>query len=277
MKTPRYILVIGFLLYAGCLCNQNGLCVDRPSERQALEYLKAIQNNQTNSSGKLLIPFLDAKSQSNVVVTISDYFGNGVLCPMKYSNTISNSNLFTQEQRTMIEDIFIKYKNYEGFTTNSGPVGTRLLSLRQTNIIVPFFHRTNEMWQSRFQYTNSAGCEQEIIGSHAFSAKYRDKRGSGYNIWIGDIGGGSMLQFSQVSRHTVNGIYLELDNNGTSADLLKNPFADRLAEYRKYTNGMVIGKYLAWRPESGNLILEADFKKPYNLEKHRIDMQMFQR
>jgi hypothetical protein len=29
-----------------------------------------------------------------------------------------------------------------------------------------------------------------------------------------------------------------------------------------------------WNPKNNNLILEAEFKEPYNFEKHRIDLWM---
>ena len=43
----------------------------------------------------------------------------------------------------------------------------------------------------------------------------------------------------------------------------------------QYTNGMNIGKYLMWNPENGNLLMEADFKEPYDFEKHRTDQNLF--
>jgi len=56
-----------------------------------------ILSGQTNQPGKLIIPFLDEASQSNVNVTVLDILGNGQPCPAEYTNIVSNTNLFTAE------------------------------------------------------------------------------------------------------------------------------------------------------------------------------------
>jgi hypothetical protein len=104
---------------------------------------------QKNQSEKRFIPFLDKGSQSNVTVTVADVFGDGVPCPRVYTNSLSNTNLFTLEQQRLIEDVLAKYTK---LTTNSGPPGTELTSLRRTNLLIEAMGRTVdvEKWIARF-------------------------------------------------------------------------------------------------------------------------------
>jgi len=129
---------------------------------------------------RLFIPFLDPASQSNVTVTVSD-FGKGQPCPPEFANSVSNTNLFTHEEQQMIRDIFVKYKNV---TTNSGPPGTILINFYKTNFVIqPIYwvktndwnrRRTNELWVSDFQYTNSESREEIRFGG-GMSATFTDK------------------------------------------------------------------------------------------------------
>src|SRR5208337_4989301 len=77
---------------------------------------------QSNQAERLFVPFLDNESQNNVIVAISDTSGSGKTCPIKYTNVLSNTNLFSLEEQTLLRDVFIKYKHV---TTNSGPPGTQ--------------------------------------------------------------------------------------------------------------------------------------------------------
>jgi len=54
--------------------------------------------------------------------------------------------------------------------------------------------------------------------------------------------------------------------DGLWVDFLNNT----LQTYMRYTNGLVIGKFLMWNPLNNRLIIEAEFKEPYDMEKHRI-------
>jgi antitoxin component YwqK of YwqJK toxin-antitoxin module len=207
---------------------------------------------QTNQVERLYFPFLDKESQSNVVVSVSaDLYGGGQPCPVKYTNLTSNTNLFTHKEQELLEEVTIKYKN---ITTNSGPAGTVLVSLCKTNFII--MNRTNESWVARFQYTNSDAQEEVWFGS-GISARFSTKDGNGYNVGIGSVGGGSMLRFSQVKQGLKNGLAVDFLNN-------------KLQSYMHYTNDLVLGNYFMWNPQNGNLIVQAKFKEPYDMEKHRI-------
>ncbi len=227
---------------------------------------------QTNRQGKLLIPFLDEESQSNVTVTVvSDPLGNGQPCPAEYTNVLSNTNLFTPKQQRLIKDVFLKYINV---TTNSGPSGTKLIALYKTNFIFQAMGQTvnNERWIGQFQYTNS-GAREEIAFGAGLSAKYRTKSDDGYKVNIGRTGGGSILRFMTVRGDQIDGLLAEFDDphpQDMSWDYKHASFTNSiLTEYRQYTNGMVFGKFFLWDINS-RLMLAAEFKEPYDLEKHRV-------
>jgi hypothetical protein len=227
---------------------------------------------------RLFIPFLDPASQSNVTVTVSD-FGKGQPCPPEFTNSVSNTNLFTQEEQQMIQDIFVKYKNV---TTNSGPPGTILINFYKTNFIIqPIYwmktndwnrRRTNELWVSNFQYTNSESKEEIRFGG-GISATFTDKLKNGYNASFAWVGDGTLLTVSE-QKHGLHVGFLarfsDLHPQGISWDYRRADFSDaHLEEYMQMTNGMVLGKWLMWNPRDGNLMLEAESKEPYDWNNHR--------
>src|SRR5208282_5875986 len=100
-----------------------------------------------DSPDRLFIPFLDPASQSNVTVTVSSMFANEAPCPPDYTNSLSNTNLFTMDEQKMIKEALVKYKNV---TTNSGPPGTILVDCYKTNFIAPplYWVKTNAYWMA---------------------------------------------------------------------------------------------------------------------------------
>lgn len=226
---------------------------------------------QTNPAGRLFIPFLDKESQSNVTVAVCD-FGHGQLCPLKYTNTLSNTNLFTLEEQKKIREVFVKYNNV---TTNIGPPGAVLTALYKTNYTIKAVGRTVEAedWIAHFQYTNFAGYEEVRFGGGVF-ARFRDAFNNGYNVSFNRTGDGTLLTFGTIKQNIIDGLFVRFDDNypqGETWDFRLAHFdGNHLEEYVNYTNNMLIGKYLMWNPINSNLGLEADFKEPYDFKKHRI-------
>lgn len=226
---------------------------------------------QTNQQGKLIIPFLDEASQSNVIVTVSDVLGKGQPCPIEYTNTLSNTNLFIPEEQRLIREVFVKYADA---TTNSGPYGTKLVALYKTNLVFQALGKTvnSERWIGQFQYTNS-GAKEEISFGTGLSAKYRTESEGGYNVTIAQTGGGSILRFTTVKSDRLNGVLAEFDDphpQGMNWDYKSASFTNSiLTEYRQYTNGMAFGKFFLWDIK-GRLMLAAEFKEPYDFGKHRV-------
>jgi hypothetical protein len=227
---------------------------------------------QITQPARLFIPFLDKESQSNVIVTL-DLSDAGQSCPPEYTNVLTNTNLFTSEEQKLIGEAFVKYKNV---TTNSGPPGTVLASLYKTNFVIKAMNRDwpVENWVVRYQYTNSEAYEVVTIGQ-SLSARFRTNSTDGYNVYFNRVGGGSTLRFIEVKHNLINGLFVEFEDTraqGTAWDYRLADFSNsHVTEYRHYTNKMVIGKFFMWNPENNNLGLEAEFKEPYDFEKHRIE------
>ena len=125
---------------------------------------------QTNQRAFHLIPFLDADSQSNIVVIVNELRSEQPLppSPLSYTNLVSNTNLFSPADHELLTGIPIKYKNV---TTNSGPLGTVFLGL--SNSVAGLV--------AQFEHTNS-GAREVITFTQMKSAKFRTKSGDGYDV-----------------------------------------------------------------------------------------------
>jgi hypothetical protein len=238
----------------------------------SLTILSSLLFAQTNGSQRLFFPFLDEACQSNIVVTVSD-LDAGQPCPAKYSNILSNTNLFSPEEQKVISSVFEKYKKV---TTNSGPVGTTLADLYKTNFTIKAAGRTFQItnWVARYQYTNIEANETIFFGSGIMS-QFRTKSNNGYNVSISRTGEGSMLRFMEIRQGLINGLLAEFDDahsQGVEWDYRLADFnKSYMTEYCQYTNGMVLGKFLMWNPLNNNLGLEAEFKEPCDFEKHKVN------
>jgi hypothetical protein len=230
---------------------------------------------QTNRTERLVIPGLDPESQTNVAIVVCDPFGEGQPCPVKYTNLLSNTNLFTLEQQETIRDAFAKYKNV---TTNSGPLGTVLNSLYSTNYVIRAAYRTAAVEEcvANFKYTNFDAHEEIRFGA-GISAKYRNRSNDGYNVYFTRTGSGTILGFNEVKHDLISGVaarFWDMQAQGLNWDFRRADFSNsRLGEYKQCTNGMVLGKYFMWNVLTGNLLIEAEFKEPYNWRKHYREMQ----
>ena len=234
---------------------------------------------QSNQTERLFIPLMDKESQSNVNVAVSDFGGPGKPCRPEYTNVLSNTNLFSLEDQQIIKEVFVKYQNV---TTNSGPPGTVLAGLYRTNYTIKVMNETAnvENWVANFQFTNSEAHEQIKFGS-GMSAEFRNKSNDGYNASITRTGGGTtLLNFGEIKHGLPNGLFArftDLHEQGPNWDYKLASFTNsQLVEYRQRTNGLVTGKFLMWNALNGNVIVEAEFKEPYEFEKHRTDLRMLQ-
>lgn len=241
----------------------------------SLFFLSGNLFGQTNQAGKLIFPFLDSESQSNIAITVSDVFGSGQPCPAAYTNALSNKNLFTLEEQKLIETALATYTK---ITTNSGPIGTELISLYKTNIINNINGTVrSEQLVGRYQYTNSDAVEEIVFGSGTLFVRHLNKSNDGYNVHIGRLGSGSSFRFMEVKQGLLNGVLVDFRDNhpqGMNWDYhLANFSSNHLVEYRQYTNGMVLGNFYLWN-KFGNLLFQANFKEPYDFEKHRMQPQM---
>ena len=223
------------------------------------------------SNARLYIPFLDTVSQSNVAVTVSDFFGNGERCPTQYTNLLSNTNLFTEHDKELIHDVLLKYRNV---STNSGPPGSKLIDLSKTNCIVPVVKLTNSYWRAVFEYTNSGAQDELIFIDSGITARFQKKNGDGYIVGLRRLDGVLSYLVEQTRWGKGEGLNVEFNDIRETTDSAErapeNFEENHVTSWRRMTNGDIIGKWFVWNPENNNLILAAEFKMPYNLEKHRI-------
>lgn len=225
------------------------------------------------SSKPLLIPYLEPESQSNISVMIS---GQERPCPPQYTNSLSNTNLFTSEDFHSISGVFEKYT---GVTTNVGPAGTLLTRVAKTNYIVKSAQRyfTNESWVLNCKYTNLNANERITLSGGGLSSRFRTLANDGYDIYFVRSGAGTMLQFWEIKNNVFNGVHVAFEDLRSQDEGWNFRFAQfttntPLMEYRQYTNGLVYGKFFMWDPRTRNLTMQAEFKAPYDFEKHRIDL-----
>jgi hypothetical protein len=216
---------------------------------------------QTNSTPQKTIPIFDPGSQSNLVVIVNclDSECAHPSCPVEYTNLVSNTNLFSPVEQKLLKEIPLKYKNV---TTNSGPPESVLVGL----------DKTNGNWVAHFQYTNSEAQDEVVFHAlpsngklyrvetqaaqdeRAFgriSAKFRTKVGDGYDV---KIARGSVFDFQQIKQNIRDGLVVGLDG-------------DYCGNWMRFINGKAVGKWFVW-DRDGNLIIEVEFKKPFDFDKY---------
>ena len=88
------------------------------------------------------------------------------------------------------------------------------------------------------------------------------------------------MGFGEVKHGLPNGLFVRFEDlypQGATWDFRLANFTNSvLEEYRQFTNGLVFGKFFMWNPRNNNLMLEAEFKVPFEFEKHRTDLRLIQ-
>jgi hypothetical protein len=198
---------------------------------------------QTNVGVGHMIPFLEPDSQNNIIIKV-----NGLLaprpCPPEYTNLVSNTNLFSVSERKLLEELPARYKNV---TTNCGPPGTVLVGLSNSSIGL----------LAHFQYTNSNASE-EVTFSALTSVKFRNGSGDGYDV-----------ELYNPDAYRVPGLGFTQIKHGVMEGLTANFYGDHCTWWMHFREGKAVGKWFAW-DRRGNLLLEAEFKEPYDYLKYRI-------
>ena len=218
-------------------------------------FLTANIFGQTNRIKQQLIYFLDRDSQTNLIV-----IRNGEIslpCPPKYTNLLSNTNLFSSVEQKLIPAAFAKYKNYVDFTTNSGPTGTKAILLYKTNYVDALKIKREDLI-GVFRYTNSVAQDEITFGSEHV-ARHWDKDGGEYEVRITDTDEKEKPDFSfiQMKQGVQNGLCVGFSGDG------------HCLSWMRFTNGLAIGKWLEWERDNG-LSLEVEFKLPYDYFKHIV-------
>lgn len=232
--TVRYnLLILSLLLSSRCLLGQT-----------------------PNSNAPIIIhaglPLFDDASRNQVVIVVND-FNRGESCPPIYTNTLSNTNLFSPEEQKWLAEIYAKYRNV---ATNSGPMGSvRLTTLFKTNA---------DYLVSRFRDTSSVTVDEVFFAPPRYDyiqLKSRDKSDIGNDIIKSDAGGAVRapeLELCQIKHGIPDGLCVSWNGNHCSS-------------LRRYANGKTVGKWFKWY-EDGKLAVEVEFKEPFDFEKHALHL-----
>jgi hypothetical protein len=185
------------------------------------------------------VPFLDA-SQSNLVFVVNALRSDSPPNPPPiFTNTISNTNLFSLADQNLLKEIRLAYKSV---ATNAGPPGSILVDLKDEN----------NHYVAKFQFTNY-DARAEITFSSMKSVKFRTGSGDGYDVDV-SMKDGAILNFRQIKRDLVDGLYA-------------NFYDDHCVMWMRFEKGKAVGRWLIWG--AGNsLLLEAEFKEPYDFFQH---------
>jgi len=208
---------------------------------------------QASSSGRLVFPFLSIESQSNILVTAD--LSHPKNCPAKYTNVLSNTNLFSLAERTLLDGISEKYKNV---TTNSGPAGSILtgFDVRQSS----FLGDTDIFSVSCFAYTNIAAKEEmDFHNEGQIVSKFRTQTGDGYDVKLID---GKLFQYQEYKSNLLDGLYVAMKAMPLSD-------AEKCGSWARFFRGRILGKFFGW-DDDGKIVVEAEFKEPFDFVKNQI-------
>lgn len=170
-------------------------------------------------------------------------------CSPKWTNIISNTNLFSRTEQQLLMRIPAKYRNV---TTNSGLSGTVFTGLSKLKSPI-LFHDAGPIWVSHFRNTNSDAQIEVWFCAAPHDQKgtvvtYRTKSGDGYNAAFTST---EISRFRQFKSGQLNGLWADFEGGHCVAWL-------------HFVKGKAVGKWLVWN-EAGTLYMEAKFKKPYDL------------
>ena len=218
-------------------------------------------SGQTQSSppARKLLQGFDAASQSNIEVIADGTFDNEVPCPSENTNIISNTNLFTADEQKLLNDIRLTYGDE---TTNTVPPGGVMVSFKATPIETSWGTRWD--WVARIQSTNSDLTDEITPGGDLYRHKVRNKAGDGYDFNIDPTapktsayGGGSGPEFwfQQIKHGVKDGIFVEVVHG------------DHCSSWMRYSNGWAVDKKLYWDPNYNKLMIWANFKEPFDIDR----------
>jgi hypothetical protein len=102
--------------------------------------------------------------------------------------------------------------------------------------------------EARLSVTNHSGSGPTI-------RHVRNKGGDGYDLYdFGNPSSHQEYQFIQIKHGVRDGVYVEM-------------LGDHCENWMRYSNGMAVDKWLIWNYDGSKLLLWANFKKPYNIQK----------
>lgn len=193
-------------------------------------------------SGKLFAQDIDLdmvlQLPANVQSKMTFIVTNTQACPPGYTNTISNTNLFSPAEQTMLEEALTKYNH---ITTNSGLAGSLQTGFKPDGVSI--------FWTASFQDTNTAATTRVTFkDGKVVEVDFRTTPGNGYDLHFYEF---SPSRFYQYKEGKLNGLYLNFKNL-------------RPISLMRIENQKSVGKWFQW-DDHGNLTLEVEFNTPFNL------------
>jgi hypothetical protein len=182
-------------------------------------------------------------------------------CTQKFTNLLSNTNLFSAAEQEKIRQVVLKYQNV---TTNSGPAGSffqgwQFRRMRYTDLGVP----TNYITVACFNYTNHQAKEEVYAysGSRYIMAKFRKQNGDGYNVCFAD---NVLMQYQEFKNFLPDGLFV----------VVQDPKREHCGMWTRFDRGMAVGRIISWqrkdeRQDVFEIGSEAEFKEPFNYLKYQ--------
>ena len=192
-----------------------------------------------------------ARSQDSSKSNMSFVVNTSAPCPPKYTNIISNTNLFSLAEQKLLTEIPLEYKNV---TTNSAPLDSVFIGLERPKPSPSYPWLTSDSEILHFRYTNSDAQLKVLFFNEAAKQDgivviYRTKSGDGYDAAFTPPNG--ISRFRQFKRGRLDGLWADFEG-------------DHCAAWLHFVNGNAVGKWLVWN-KMGSLYMEADFKESYDL------------
>jgi hypothetical protein len=240
----RYVLILILgLMQAGSYCNAQG--------------------HVSEDAASLLKDLFDPDSRTNMAVV--EHNDNSP----RYTNLISNTNLFSPEEQQLLQEIVEKYGK---LATNSPPRGGVLVNLE----------RTNGFWWGHYSYPQSGAHEDIRFGGRLFQvapatghgyeafvdglgpdvtlAKFRYKDGEGYDVLLdppdsNKAGNTSPRYLIQIQGGIPNGLFTEI--HGT-----------HFYELVHFVNGRAFGKWFIAASQGAGNIFEIKVQTPVDYFKY---------
>ena len=122
---------------------------------------------------KVGVYFLEEKSQKSILFAVCT-LSHPIPCPLELTNRLSDTNLFSEEERRELMGILLKYKNV---TTNAGPLGSVLTELDQAK----FGKDKEEGFLARFTYSNTLVQDEVLFLTNGERfVKFQSSPGNGF-------------------------------------------------------------------------------------------------
>lgn len=223
----------------------------------SLSFLAISLFGQAKSTDQLslIFPSLPSGYQSNILVVINPEHPQP--CPLKYTNLLSNTNLFTSKEAMRIKEVALKYQNV---TTNSGPAGCVFKGWvqRERN----FQQYTDRIQVACFSYTNSPDREEiaSMFNNRLIIAHFRTPTNYGYDVLLTD---GMLTQYQEYKKGVLDGLFIGMgDSNRPDVGI------NRCYSWMRFAGGKAVGNYFGWN-EKDEMAVQLVFKKPFDYLKYQ--------